>query len=530
MNTGPGKYAAAGVPAALARVLAGLDGQAPEVWLERARGLVLAGDPESAAAILAQARSRFPFTPESWLAAAGVAALCGDRASAQALLREVLAREPGHVGASFELARVLSADGAWYAAGQVLRASFIDHPGDVPTTLRAARMLAEWGDKAAAVELAETAIAAGARDARLLLYTGALQGQLGKFAQARACHIAAIAADVQMLDFGAAYGLATLRRYDDPGDPDIALLHQWLALPALAPAARASLLFALGKVADDLGEFAKAAHYLREGNALVGSRGWSRKAWRRVVDARLGAQPLPDRDPGPREPVPVFIVGAPRSGTTLAAELLGRSPQVCNRGELDWLPHLAEEVAKAGKPDRDLLDSIAARYLARLQREDTATRWFIDKQPLNFMHLDLIRALFPQAAIIHCRRNSRDTALSIWSQHFESPEYRFAYDFADIGVVLQGCAKLLAMAARRPGARVFELRYEDLVRDPQALMDMLAAWLGIAPFDAGRAERAAAAIGTASLWQARQPVYTRSIGRWRAYAFCLPELLEFADD
>jgi LPS sulfotransferase NodH len=201
---------------------------------------------------------------------------------------------------------------------------------------------------------------------------------------------------------------------------------------------------------------------------------------------------------------------------------------VCNRGELDWLPHYAGEMVRAGKADAALLERIATAYLARLQQGETAVRWFVDKQPLNFLHVDLIRVLFPQARIIHCRRSQRDTALSIWSQHFDSSEYRFAYDFADIAAVLNGCARLMAKAQRDPG--LLEVRYEALARDPQAVVDGLAAALGLAPFDCGVPNVARSAIGTASVWQARQPVYTRAIGRWRGYAEFVPELLRFADN
>ncbi|MBX3689619.1 sulfotransferase [Dokdonella sp.] len=514
----------------LARQLAELQGQPSSVWLDHVRELVLAADLDTAANLLATAVTSLPFDAQIQLAQAGVMRLRGEVASAEQVLRELLVREPAHFAAAFELANLLSTRGARKAAGEVLRATLTRMPQGADLAMRAAKQLADWGDKAAAVEIAEAAISAGANEPMLWLYLAALQGQLGAFERARACYLAAIERDPRMLEFGAAYGLVTVARHVDRGHPDLARLRDWLALPELGQAARASLLFAHGKVADDLGDFTAAAAYFREANTLIGARGWSCKAWRRVVEARLGAAPVPARSPAADEPTPIFIVGAPRSGTTLVAELLGRSPQTRNRGELDWLPAIADELARAAKVDRSLLDAMAARYLDRLRDEDAQTRWFIDKQPLNFMHLDLIGSLFPQAIVIHCHRNSRDTALSIWSQHFESHDYRFAYDFGDIACVFKGCSRLLAKARRHSAARILEVRYEALAREPQRTVDALAAAIGLDAFECSAPQDAIAAIGTASLWQARQPVYTRSIGRWHAYAAAVPELLAFADD
>jgi thioredoxin-like negative regulator of GroEL/LPS sulfotransferase NodH len=514
---------------ATARALfAELADQPAEAWLEAGRRLALAQDLAGAATLLQAARARHPADSEVQLALAGVRWQLRDQAGACALLETLLARQPDHVAAVFTLARLQIELGRVQAAQTVLGELFGRSRQPPDLVLRAARMLAAGGCKQGAADLCEAALAVGSGDPLVRVYVAALQSQLGEFARARSHYLFAIAHDPQALDAGAAYGLAAIKRYVDPADPDLARFAAMLARPDLTPGARASVLFALGKARDDLGDYPQAAAQLRAANGLVDHRSWSRKHWQRMVAAKLGGTPLPPRTPAAGECIPIFVVGAPRSGTTLVAELLGRSPQVCNRGELDWLPHYAGEMARAGKADAALLERIATAYLARLQQGETAVRWFVDKQPLNFLHVDLIRALFPQARIILCRRSRRDTALSIWSQHFDSSEYRFAYDFADIAAVLNGCARLMAKAQRDPG--LLEVRYEALARDPQVVVDGLAAALGLAPFDCGVPNAARSAIGTASVWQARQPVYTRAIGRWRGYAEFVPELLRFADN
>jgi hypothetical protein len=247
-----------------------------------------------------------------------------------------------------------------------------------------------------------------------------------------------------------------------------------------------------------------------------------------MVAAKLDAKPLAERVAAAADCVPVFIVGMPRSGTTLLAELLSRHPDVRYRGELGWMPFLAQQTGSVARPTAALLEKTAATYLRQLREDDASARFYIDKQPLNFLHVDLIAALFPNARIIHCERSERDTALSIWMQYFAGPENNFAYDFDDIAAVMQGCSKLIASAKKKQAAQIRTIRYEDLVADAASRMRELAAWIGLGDFDIAAAP-SDATISTSSLWQVRQPVYARSIGRWRAYAPHVPELAQFSD-
>jgi len=516
----------------LQNLLAGLAGKPAEAWLEQGRALASRGNLEAAEIVLRAAVQAHPTDAEVSLALAGVRWQARDHVGAQAVLQDLIARQPEHVAASFTLARVYAEQGRTQAAAMVVQALFGRFRQPAELIVQAGGMLAEWGCKEIAADICEREIAAGSTDPGLHVYAGMLQMQLGNFETSRSRYRAALDSDPATLKWGAAYGIASAGRYDDPQHPDRERFERLLEQPGLVDSARVSLLFALGKISDDLGEYAAAAGYFRQANAIQTSvTTWPRKNWRRLVEARLNATPLPPRTPADGECIPIFIVGAPRSGTTLVAELLARSAQVCNRGELEWLPRVAEQVARSGKPSQAMLDKAAEKYLAQLRRDDSDALWFVDKQPLNFMHVDLIRALFPQARIIHCRRNSRDTALSIWIQHFGASEYRFAYDFADIAALMQGCTRLMADARRKTAMPILEVRYEELVGAPDAVINDLASSLGLPAFSIEPKSAAApSVIGTASVWQARQPVYTRSVGRWQSYAAFVLELLQFPDD
>jgi hypothetical protein len=186
--------------------------------------------------------------------------------------------------------------------------------------------------------------------------------------------------------------------------------------------------------------------------------------------------------------------------------------------------------------DAASLQAVRALVAAQLRRDDAPARGYIDKNPLNFRHLDLIAAIFPNAKIIHCRRHRRDTALSLWMQHFAHDDAAFAYDFASIAEMAAGHDELMAHWRRTLGVPIFDLDYETLASADSEVLRRLVEFLGLAPEALLQAPVSATGpittvpITTASVWQVRQPLHTRSIGRWQHYAAFVPELTQlFAD-
>ena len=497
--------------------------------LAELRATVLRRDWNGAARIATAGLAECPDSQELRRALAGIHRQTGHTAEAEALLREVLVREPGDFAAAFPLAEMLIEAGRGAAAAQILQSSFANGAQDAELAIRAVELLDETGRKQAAADIAETVLAAHPADARLHAYAGMLEVQLGEFARAREHYLYALAHDARACEWNAPHGLSSAQRYADATHPDFVLFRDCFARTDLSAKARASLLFAAGKAHDDIGDYAQAADFFRRANALAHEATlWSRKNWRRAIESRLAAKPFAQRLDAP-DFVPVFMVGMPRSGTTLAAELLARYARVRNRGELPWLAKLAQLPVLAGKPARAVLAQCAEIYARQLRQDDSGdARFFIDKQPLNFRYVDLIMALWPNARIVHCTRGARDTALSLWAQSFSEDVQGYACDFADIALVMRDCERMMTCWREQYPQAIRELRYEHLAADPVRSMGDLAAWLGL-PRDPEPASAAMPeAIGTASLWQARQPVYTRSIGRWRNYAPFTPELEKFA--
>jgi len=509
------------------------DMKSEQAWLEQARSLVLRGDSTGAESVATRALKDHPQSFELRRILAGICHQTHRGPMAEMLLAELHAERPGDAGTAFELARMLTAHYRSNAAAAVLRACFEHGPHDAELAIQAIELLDECGRQREAARIAERAIAACPEDARLRAYAGMLELQSGEFDRARAHYLYALEHSPQACEWHLPHGLALMQRYRDATHPDFARFHRYLEHNDLSAKARSTLLFALAKAHDDIGEFEQAAAYSRRANAFARAlTGWSRKHWRRAIQARLGARPVStELQPQPGF-VPVFIVGVPRSGTTLVSELLARHPGVCNRGESPWVATQAQQGGLGDNPDRFSLQQAAATYAA-LQRQDDAEdkRWFLDKQPLNLRYIDLIVTLFPDAKIIYCRRNARDNALSLWMQSFVEEVQGYAYDFGDIALVMRDCERLMTHWKGMYADSIHEVRYEKLVASPEAVVARLATWLGLPASETDAfVLPAASTISTASMWQARQPIYTRSAGRWKPYASYLPELLKFDTD
>lgn len=446
--------------------------------------------------------------------------------AAEASLRQAIALDPAHANASISLAHLLREQGRMRAVAEVMLALWRQEPRSADGDGRTLAFLVECERYVEAESLLPAILAAHPADARLLRMAGEVSLVLGHFDQAREQLRGALALDPGQAS--AWLRLAHTHHFSDDDDADLALLLAARARSDLGIDVEVSAGFALGKAYDDLGRIAEAADALGRANARWHEgHAWDAPAWRKFVEARRDAAPL-DPARGRGDITPVFIVGLPRSGTTLAASRLARHPQVRGRGELNWIAALARRLGE--HPNADMLAAAGRFYLAQLRQDDAPARFYIDKNPLNFRHLDLIAAMLPQAKIIHCRRELRDNSLSLWSQHFAHPDMAWSYTLEDIAGFIDGYRILMQHWRKRLPSPIFDLDYEALVTDTEATLGRLEEFLGL---DSARQPAAADApetFATASVWQARQRVHSRSIGRWQHYLDALPALAAIDTD
>lgn len=529
--------ARAGVGPATASLLDRLQSPllAADIWTSVVIGLARTGFAPVAIEIADVAMQHFPQVIELLYWRANALRLSGRHAEAEQGFRALLRRRPDHRDAALSLAFMLREAGRIDAAVQVVVDLASAQTGDARQTLALLGFLRECGAYAQAIDIAKSARTHWPQDASVAAITGEIALALGEFDAAHSALSEALMRNPAQAP--AWLRLAYCQRYTDRNDADLRRFESARANPALPAQARICAGFALGKALDDLGDYANATQVLRDANAQARAvTPWRTQAWQQFVAGQIAADllpPLPDDVPF----TPVFIVGLPRTGTTLAATTLGRHRQLRDRGELNWIAAMHASLHSQGLlHDPASLQAVRTLVAAQLRRDDAPAHGYIDKNPLNFRHLDLIAAIFPNAKIIHCRRHRRDTALSLWMQHFAHDDAGFAYDFATIADMAAGHDELMAHWRRTLALPIFDLDYEMLASADTDVLRRLVEFLGLAPeplLDASATSQGPITTGpitTASVWQVRQPLHTRSIARWRHYAPFIPELTQlFAD-
>jgi tetratricopeptide (TPR) repeat protein len=377
----------------------------------------------------------------------------------------------------------------------------------------------------------EAALAIDPRYAPALLNLGNLHEDRGDRAAAEDAYGRLLSVEPEH-----ALALSRLAGVVDAQSPAASVLVECLRAAIAAhkgPTERADLGFALGRLLDSRGQYDEAFAACEAANRAsresFGPRfgGYDRHAQERLVDRLIAAFPEPVQRDG--EPAPaVFIVGMFRSGSTLIERILAGHSQTVAGGELDLIPALVSKIAgypeAVAAADSATVEAWRGFYLQGLAPFARPGSIVTDKRPDNFLHIGLIKTLFPAARIVHTRRNRLDNLLSLYFLHL-GPAMPYALDLADAAHWHAQYERLMAHWKSLYPNDIFDLEYDSLVAEPEPLLRRLLEFLGL-DWEDGLLDfhRRSGAVKTASVWQVREPLYARSSGRWRNYESFLERL------
>jgi tetratricopeptide (TPR) repeat protein len=340
---------------------------------------------------------------------------------------------------------------------------------------------------------------------------------------------------------GVHYTLAQAER-DGDHEARIAQINDVLAGGIEEKEPESALEFALATRYEALKKHEEAfGHYIRANarkREALEARGvvYDREVEDARADLMMKIYPGPESFEGPTgsdSEMPVFIVGMPRSGTSLTEQILASHPQMSGAGELTAIANAVKRLRETlgyprNPPTEKALRNIAQLYLQRLREVDANARRITDKMPGNYTHLGLILRVFPKARIIHCRRNPVDNCLSCFVQNFGAEGLAWSFDLEDAAHQYRCYDKLMAHWRRiLPPGQMLEIDYEETVADLEGQARKLVDFVGMEWDDACLSfHENKRAVVTASHDQVRRPIYNTSVGRWKKYG---PQVMPLVD-
>ena len=486
-----------------------LEPQSAELALLSGRVWAELGDFSQAAGWFQRALRLDPECHEAHCQLGVVALEHGDPEKAETLFRDLLAKKPDHAGARHGLASALLDQG--------------DADGAVREHREAIRLLPQSAGLHASL-------------GQTLSNSGDLDGAVESFR-------AALRLNPRFVP--ALGGLATTLRGKLPDD-ELGPMERLLEAPWMTPAKRSALHFGLGQVYDGRGDYGRAAEHVAIANReqdrfyLERDQPYDPEEYHRHIDALI-AEFTPDhfertRGFGLESRRPIFIVGLPRSGTTLTEQVLASHPSVFGAGERRFVnlgfSALPAATGSALPPVRclpavtaEIVRRIAGWHLEQLSKIDADHKHVADKMPENFALLGWIATLFPGAAILHCTRDVRDVAVSCWVTNFS--QIRWANDLGHLAERVDGYRRIMAHYRRVLPVPMLEVPYEAMVADLEGTARRMLDFVGL-DWDANclKFHETERLVKTASVAQVRQPIYAKSVARWKRYEAALAPFLE----
>ena len=475
---------------------------------------------------------------------AELAGRLGRYRDAEKLLARALELAPDFHAARANYVTVLHRQSRFVAALAEAERLIAAEPHDVGHLALKAAVLVRTGGYHEAIAAYRTILARHPDQPRLWISLGHVLKTIGAQAESVAAYREATAREASLGD--AWWSLANLKTVA-LDDGDLAAMRAALEGP-VSNADRYHLHFALGKALEDRGAWAESFGHYAQGNRLRRAElpydPARTTAHREASRALLTADAFAQRDGGGHpSDEPIFVVGLPRSGSTLVEQILASHPEVEGTMELPDIGTIAADLGGRGAGDEKEEDAgylsrllalspeeryvLGQRYLdgTRIQRKTDRPR-FIDKMPNNFAHVGLIRLILPNAAIIDTRRHPMANGFSAFKQHFSRGQ-GFTYDLAELGRYWRDYARLMAHYDSVLPGHVHRIEHEALLADPEPHIRALLDHCRL-PFDPAclQPHKTQRAVRTASSEQVRRPINSDAVDRWRHYAPWLGPLRE----
>ncbi|SDK75662.1 Tetratricopeptide repeat-containing protein [Mesorhizobium muleiense] len=453
--------------------------------------------------------------------------------------RGAVAIRPEQLAARDNLGSSLKQLGQFEGAEEIYRGTIGRNPFHVRARIGLAETLQEAGRLDEALAVFREALAIRPKDADLLHGLGVGLMEKGSLAEAAEHFRQALAVDPGM---ARAWLLLTQVKRQQERDAELAGMEAQHAKAPDGSLARMQLSFGLGKANDDLKDYGRAFDYFAEGNAIrrmgIDYDADKTRAEFETMKAVFDKAFFDNHRPsGIADDTPIFVVGMPRSGTTLVEQIIASHPQVYGAGELGILKTAVGKQfppgMKGGFPSgiADMPDKAFAEagqaYLDLLHARYPGFRHVTDKMPGNFLLVGFIHLMLPKAKIIHCARDAAATCLSIYKVHFRGDSHRYGYDLGELADFHNLYTDIMAHWRTVLPDVVHDVRYEDFVADQEGQTRALIAYLGLPWDDAVLSfHETDRPVRTASAAQVRQPMYQGSVDLWKRYGDRLKPLLD----
>jgi tetratricopeptide (TPR) repeat protein len=491
--------------------------------------LMQANRVDEAAAALERALALAPMLASAALNLGNVLRLKGDGLAAVEAYRRALAIEPDFVEAHSNLALTLVNLGRPAEAAKHARRAVALRPGFAAAWENLGHALDRAGHAQEAVEAMRRVVALKPKSASAHAALARTLSAFGRLDEAAASYRAAIALNPRRASWQ-----RSLERIAPGGEEQIARDEAALADPRTGDADRAQLGFKLGKAYEDRGDYQRAFERLSAANAIVRrgldyDRARSEETFADVRQAFSADFFARTEGWGSVDETPIFVVGMPRSSTTLVEQILASHPDVYGAGELPILNLLAGGLAAPGARlrfgevlasiTRERVEALGNEYVRQLRAHGPQrVRFITDKLPGNFVLIGLIRLALPRAKVIHCRRDPGDTGMSMFRTPFAGSKLPYTYDLGEIGHYYRLYRQIMAHWHDVLPGFVYDIQYETLVSDQEGETRRLLAACGLAwderCLDFTKVQRP---VHTASWAQVREPMFDRSIGVAKRY-------------